>query len=369
MRYIMGRPITHTIDPDGEVIIILLNANAPFAEFYDDQDAVTEMLAQEATVEEKDHVQSQVETADDAAEHVWEGFGNSLSVKQLRKSKKKKEKKKSKRFSSVETAVRPVDVPEPDPAEPEPVDEPVEELESWTVDEPAPEPPEPVEEPEPEPEPVDEPEPEPEPEPVDEPVDESTQKTDQYQSDDNVYIQVSAKHLMLASPVFKSMLTGSWKESVIFSKLQKGSIEITAESWDIDGFLILLRIIHCQFNHIPRKLSLEMLAKVAVIADYYKCKEVVRFFSDTWIEALEERYLEEYSRDLILRLWIAWFFQLSSQFKKVTSIAISHNGGFISSLGLPIPNRVIGKLPIAPCFYLPLSSLSLFPSPSLFFII
>jgi hypothetical protein len=157
---------------------------------------------------------------------------------------------------------------------------------------------------------------------------------------------------MLASPVFKSMLTGSWKESVIFSELQKGSIEITAESWDIDCFLILLRIIHCQ-NHIPRKLSLEMLAKVAVIADYYKCKEAVRFFSDTWIEALEDTYREEYSRNLILRLWIAWFFQLSSQFKKVTSTAMSHNGGFISNLGLPIPNRVIGKLPIAPCFYLP----------------
>jgi hypothetical protein len=77
---------------------------------------------------------------------------------------------------------------------------------------------------------------------------------------------------MLASPVFKSMLTGSLNESVSFSKLQKGSIEITAESWDIDAFLILLRIVHCQFNHVPRKLSLEILAKVAVIADHYECK-------------------------------------------------------------------------------------------------
>jgi hypothetical protein len=365
MRDIMDCPITHTIDPDGEVIIMLCNANAPFAEFYDDQDAITEMLAKEATVEEKDHVQSRVETADDAAEHDWEGFDTSSVRKSKKKKKLKKEKKKSRSFSPVETVVRPAEEPEPDPAEPEPA-------------EPEPAEPEPAE-PEPaEPEPA---EPEPaEPESVNEsvvgleawpvqelesepePVDESTQDTDKYQSEHNVYIQVSAKHLMLASPVFKSMLTGSWKESVTSSKLQNGSIEISTDSWDIDAFLILLRIIHCQFNQVPRKLSLEMLAKVAVIVDYYKCKEVVQFFSDTWIVVLEEAYVEEYSRDLILRLWIAWFFQLSSQFRTVTSIAMSHSGGLISNLGLPIPNRVIGKLPIAPCFISFSLSLSL-PQP------
>ncbi|KAI7976404.1 hypothetical protein EIK77_000229 [Talaromyces pinophilus] len=318
--------ITHTIDPDGEVIIMLCNANAPFAEFYDDQDAITEMLAQEATVEEKDHVQSRVETADDATEHDWEGFDTSSVRKSKKKKKLKKEKKKPRSFSPVETVVRPAEEPEPEPAEPEPaepesVNESVVELEAWPVQELESEP---------------------------EPVDESTQDTDKYQSEHNVYIQVSAKHLMLASPVFKSMLTGSWKESVTSSKLQNGSIEISTDSWDIDAFLILLRIIHCQFNQVPRKLSLEMLAKVAVIADYYKCKEVVQFFSDTWIVVLEGAYVEEYSRDLILRLWIAWFFQLSSQFRTVTSIAMSHSGGLISNLGLPIPNRVIALMKSVP---------------------
>lgn len=310
----MGRPITHTIDPDGEVMIILRNANAPFAELCDDQDAISEMLAQEATVEEENHLQSQIETADDAAEDDWEGFSSSFSVKQPKIiRKKKKAKKKSRSFSTVEAAVRPADQPEP--------------------------PPEHDLEPEPEPEP--EPESEPELEPEHEPVDEFTQEIDQHQS---VHIQVSAKHLMLASPVFKSMLTGSWKESVTFSKLQKGYIEITTESWDVDAFLILLNIVHCQFNHVPHKLDLETLAKVAVIADYYKCKEVVRFFSNIWIEALDGEYPKEYSRDLILRLWIAWFFRLSSQFRSVTSIAMSHSGGFISNLGLPIPDRVIDKM-------------------------
>ena len=46
---------------------------------------------------------------------------------------------------------------------------------------------------------------------------------------DTSRIQVSAKHLILASCVFKKLLTGGWKESVTY--LQKGSVEITAESW------------------------------------------------------------------------------------------------------------------------------------------
>ncbi|KAJ5761059.1 hypothetical protein N7520_008215 [Penicillium odoratum] len=79
-------------------------------------------------------------------------------------------------------------------------------------------------------------------------------------------IQVSAKHLSFASPVFKTILKGGWKESITF--LQKGTVELTAESWDVEALLILLRAIHGQYRLITQKLTLEMLAKVAVIADY-----------------------------------------------------------------------------------------------------
>lgn len=154
-------------------------------------------------------------------------------------------------------------------------------------------------------------------------------------------IQVSAKHLMLASPVFKKLLSGGWKENVTF--LQKGSVEITAESWDIEALLILLRAMHCQHNRIPRKLSLEMLAKVAVLADYYKCKEVVGVFADIWIKALNGTVPNTYSRELILWLWIAWFFELSDEFRTITSIAMSQSNGCIDNLGLPIPDKVLGK--------------------------
>jgi hypothetical protein len=156
-------------------------------------------------------------------------------------------------------------------------------------------------------------------------------------------IQVSAKHLMLASPVFKKLLGGGWKENATF--LQKGSVEITAEGWDIEAFLILLRAMHCQHSRIPLRLNLEMLAKVTVLADYYQCKEVIGIFESIWIKALEDAslLLDTYSRDLFLWLWISWFFRLSKRIQQTTSTAMSLSNGLIGSLGLPIPDEVLSK--------------------------
>ena len=117
--------------------------------------------------------------------------------------------------------------------------------------------------------------------------------------DDCFRIQASAKHLILSSSVFKKTLTGEWKEG--FHLLRKGSVEITT-SWDLDAFLILMRILHCQPQDLLQQISLELLAKVAVLADYYKCQAVVQFFADKWIHVLEESFPSTYSRDLML--WV-----------------------------------------------------------------
>ncbi|OOO09296.1 hypothetical protein OAory_01105920 [Aspergillus oryzae] len=152
-------------------------------------------------------------------------------------------------------------------------------------------------------------------------------------------IQVSAKHLILASPVFKKILTGGWKESVTY--LQKGSVEISAESWDIEALLILLRAIHGQQYHVPQKLTLEMLAKVAVLVDFYDCKEAVYIWTTIWIDALEEKIPKTYSRDLLLWLWISWVFQLQAQFKESTSTVMSWSDGWIDDFGFPVPFKVM----------------------------
>ncbi|KAL2826328.1 hypothetical protein BDW59DRAFT_161167 [Aspergillus cavernicola] len=200
-------------------------------------------------------------------------------------------------------------------------------------------------------EPVQEPAPESAPEPFQEPVEVPAQDPFEEPAETGLVcepldescfrIQVSAKHLILASSVFQKILTGGWTESVTY--LQKGSVEITAESWDIEALLILLRAIHGQHYQIPRKLTLEMLAKVAVLADYYECKEAMFIWTGIWVDALEEKIPTTCSRDLILWLWISWFFQLPAQFTETTSTAMSWSNGRISNLGLPIPDKVMSK--------------------------
>ncbi|KAL3440911.1 hypothetical protein BJX65DRAFT_316080 [Aspergillus insuetus] len=140
----------------------------------------------------------------------------------------------------------------------------------------------------------------------------------------------------------QKILTGGWKESITY--LQRGSVEITTDSWDVNALLIMLRIIHCQSYQIPQKLTLEMLAKVAVLADYHDCREALGFLANTGINSLDESIPVTYGSDLMLWEWVSWFFHLPAQFKQATSTVMSSSSNWIDSMGLPIPNKVMESM-------------------------
>lgn len=157
-----------------------------------------------------------------------------------------------------------------------------------------------------------------------------------------IRIRVSAKHLMLASPVLKKTLSGGWKESALFAK--KGSIDLVVQGWDLEAFLLFLRIIHCQHKDLPSTITVEMLAKIAVLADYYACKDSVHFFANLWIEKLKAQFPSQYCRDSMLWLFISWFFGHPDELTKSTSITMTYSNAPIANLGLPIPMSVLGKI-------------------------
>lgn len=160
-------------------------------------------------------------------------------------------------------------------------------------------------------------------------------------------IKVSAKHLTLSSPVFKSLLLGGWKESSTF--LDTGSTELIVSGWDLEAFLIVMWMIHSQHKKIPRKISLELFAKITIIADYYKCKDAIGFFSDVWLDDLESNSdLQDdlactFSRDQMLWMWISWLFRREEHFERSTAVVVKYSKIQISSLGLPLPVKLIGK--------------------------
>ncbi|KAE8306926.1 hypothetical protein BDV41DRAFT_569477 [Aspergillus transmontanensis] len=155
-------------------------------------------------------------------------------------------------------------------------------------------------------------------------------------------VQASAKHLILASPVFQKALTESWKEG--FHLLKKGAAEITISGWDLDAFLILMNIFHCRPQNLPREISLELLAKVVILADYYQCQTLVQYFAERWIKSLRVNLPTTYSRDSMLWVWVSWVFRQSYEFEKCTLLAISQSSNRITNLGLPIPEQVIDKM-------------------------
>jgi hypothetical protein len=156
-----------------------------------------------------------------------------------------------------------------------------------------------------------------------------------------IEMRASSRHLILASSYFNRMLNGDWKESNTFQS--DGYLRIETSDLDIAAFQILMDIIHGRTRKVPRVVDLEMLAKIAVLVDFYQCLEVVEIWSTMWIDKLESSVPKIYSRDLVLWLCVSWVFQEPQVFYRVTRVATMQSTGPVQTLKLPIPERIIGK--------------------------
>lgn len=155
-----------------------------------------------------------------------------------------------------------------------------------------------------------------------------------------VHFHVSSRHLTLASPWFKRTLTSSsFKEAV--RNPTNGRFYVNATDWDEEAFLILLNIFHLRKRQIPKIMSVEMLAKIAVLVDYYELEkaEAIEDYVDTWINHVRRSYTvpTSYGRDLLLWVCVSAVFDLSAEFEKATAVAIRESIGSIQTLNLPIP--------------------------------
>jgi hypothetical protein len=161
---------------------------------------------------------------------------------------------------------------------------------------------------------------------------------------EDVYYYVSSRHLMLASPWFQRALTeGGWSESGRSNNDER--FHITAEDWDVDAFLILINAFHLRNKQVPRAVSLELLAKIAVLVDYYDCSEAIELNANIWIDELKAKEVlpSTYCRDIVLWTCIAWVFGRADLLQSASAVAIRHSTESFQTLELPIPARVSGK--------------------------
>jgi len=158
----------------------------------------------------------------------------------------------------------------------------------------------------------------------------------------SIHYHVSSRHLMLASSTFKRMLAQDGFAESVRNEFD-GLYHIMAHDWDPEAFLIVLRIIHGRNKQVPREVTLEMLAKIAVLEDYYDFGEALDVFTEVWVQSLTKTSIPKtYCRDLVLWVWVAWVFDIEQQFTQATDIVIRESTESLQTLDLPIPTRVSG---------------------------
>ncbi|KAH7357590.1 hypothetical protein BKA66DRAFT_552777 [Pyrenochaeta sp. MPI-SDFR-AT-0127] len=158
--------------------------------------------------------------------------------------------------------------------------------------------------------------------------------------EEEIHYHVSSRHLMLASPWFNRALTkDGWNESGRDQTDRR--FHVAAEDWDPEAFLILFRIFHLRNRQVARTVTLEVLAKIAVLVDYYECAEATELFADVWIDNLKKvTFPSTYCRDLVLWIWVSSVFNSTDLFRKATATAIKTSPESLRTIGLPITTKV-----------------------------
>ncbi|UZP40216.1 hypothetical protein NXS19_008032 [Fusarium pseudograminearum] len=160
----------------------------------------------------------------------------------------------------------------------------------------------------------------------------------------DIRMLVSGKHLELASPIFKTMLTGPFIEGNADSS---GVRRITASDWDPQAFYIVLSIMHGYHRDVPRSISFDLLVKVAMIVNYYDCLESVEVYTDMWLKTFESELPEVYGRDCILYLFLSWVFSRPIMFQRMTQLALRHSQKVIEAEDFPLPADIIEAIDIS----------------------
>ncbi|KAL5593268.1 hypothetical protein FOBRF1_012370 [Fusarium oxysporum] len=158
-----------------------------------------------------------------------------------------------------------------------------------------------------------------------------------YEHGQNVELcyRVSSAHLMLASPVFKAMIDGPFKESC---RNKYGRFEAKAFEYSAEALLILLDIMHGHHRRVPKSMELSLLTEMTILVDYYMCHE-------NWIASvIQENEIEgsDYQAN-ISRLFISWVFEKTELFNSIVYSILKLTARPIRT-DIPLPSTILDSL-------------------------
>ncbi|KAJ3532291.1 hypothetical protein NM208_g8507 [Fusarium decemcellulare] len=164
---------------------------------------------------------------------------------------------------------------------------------------------------------------------------------------------VSGKHMALASPYFQKMFAGPYVEG---KADDRGLRQVRASDWDPEAFTLLLDIIHGYHRDVPKAVSLELLAKLAIIVDYYQCHESIDVYVDIWLGHLKKNPPTAYGQDCMLWILISQVLSRADMFESMTGLALEYSTKLIEAKDLPLPAGLLSiinkerQVIIAPVF-------------------
>ncbi|KAL1614715.1 hypothetical protein SLS56_012026, partial [Neofusicoccum ribis] len=155
-----------------------------------------------------------------------------------------------------------------------------------------------------------------------------------------IRVRASSSHLRLASSYFKNMFSSDLAEG--YALHAQGSVEVAFRSLqNPEAFVTLLQIIHGQTRRVPRRVTPEILAEMAVLVDYFDCHEAVEPFTDMWVDGLKEGIPTMFSEDICRWICIAWVFRKTDEFRLATKVAQRGSCEPLVCEAYPIPERVM----------------------------
>lgn len=121
---------------------------------------------------------------------------------------------------------------------------------------------------------------------------------------DSITLLVDSRTLCRASKVFRSMLRAGFMES---KPQDQGHWEVKLPDDKSLPFIILMDIIHCEFERTPVHISLYNLHDVCILANKYDMTKVLRPMAATWYRDLEIPRKDSLQiSELCSRLFVFW---------------------------------------------------------------
>jgi hypothetical protein len=131
--------------------------------------------------------------------------------------------------------------------------------------------------------------------------------------------RVSSKILRLASPVFLSMLSPSFKEGQ--ELLHADRVDIDLEDDDASLMSLILDVLHFKANSEDHVLDSERLARLAIHCDKYDCTRALGPWVSTWFENVVGTGRP--GVDLGFQLLAAYMFNDAKRFSEISKATLN----------------------------------------------